>query len=112
MNDTIISKCLADFKAANFRCDEEFIRRFVAALLAKRLVILTGLAGSGKTKLAQAFARWISPVAVATSDPFTLGTAIPSDRITYIVKSADRLGSSSGMTQMKARRSKSSYRAL
>src|SRR6266567_1926999 len=35
--------------------------RFVASLLAKRFVILTGLAGSGKTKLAQAFARWITP---------------------------------------------------
>ena len=33
--------------------------RFVSALLAKRFVILTGLAGSGKTKLAQAFAAWI-----------------------------------------------------
>ncbi|KAF0175452.1 MAG: AAA ATPase [Limisphaerales bacterium] len=35
--------------------------RFVASLLAKRFVILTGLSGSGKTKLAQAFARWITP---------------------------------------------------
>ena len=35
--------------------------RFVAALLTKRFIILTGLSGSGKTKLAQAFARWITP---------------------------------------------------
>ena len=34
---------------------------FVASLLSKHLVILTGLSGSGKTKLAQAFARWITP---------------------------------------------------
>lgn len=33
--------------------------RFIASLLTKRFVILTGLAGSGKTKLADAFARWI-----------------------------------------------------
>ncbi len=91
MNDTIISKCLAAFREANLRCDEEFIRRFVAAMLAKRFVILTGLAGSGKTKLAQAFARWISPIAATASDPFTPGTKIPSDRITYIVTRADRL---------------------
>lgn len=88
---TMIGRCYADFKAANFRCDEAFIRRFVAALLAKRFVILTGLAGSGKTKLAQAFARWVSPHAASSSDKFAPGTEIPSDRITYIVKRADRL---------------------
>jgi 5-methylcytosine-specific restriction protein B len=34
--------------------------RFASALLTKPFVILTGLSGSGKTKLAQAFAMWIS----------------------------------------------------
>lgn len=34
--------------------------RLVAALLTKRFVILTGLSGSGKTKLAHAFATWIA----------------------------------------------------
>lgn len=91
MKETLVNKCLADFKAANFRCNEEFVRRFTAALLAKRFVILTGLAGSGKTKLAQSFARWISPIAAAPSDPFTPGTQIPGERITYIVERADRL---------------------
>lgn len=33
--------------------------RLVASLLAKPFVILTGLSGSGKTRLAQAFAKWI-----------------------------------------------------
>ena len=36
------------------------VLRFVASMLAKRFVILTGLSGSGKTKLAHAFAAWIS----------------------------------------------------
>ena len=35
--------------------------RIVACLLAKPFLILTGLSGSGKTKFAQAFARWITP---------------------------------------------------
>lgn len=35
------------------------INRFVSSLLTKPFVILTGLSGSGKTKLAQAFVQWI-----------------------------------------------------
>jgi hypothetical protein len=38
----------------------EFLSRFTASLLTKPFVILTGLSGSGKTKLAQAFVTWIS----------------------------------------------------
>jgi MoxR-like ATPase len=38
----------------------ELVERFLAALLTKRFCILTGLAGSGKTKLAEAFAMWLS----------------------------------------------------
>ena len=36
------------------------IKRFIASLCTKQFLILTGLSGSGKTKLAQAFAKWIS----------------------------------------------------
>ncbi|MCH7408942.1 hypothetical protein MM239_06020 [Belliella sp. DSM 111904] len=35
------------------------ITRFISSLLSKPFVILTGLSGSGKTKLAQAFVQWI-----------------------------------------------------
>lgn len=35
------------------------ITRFVSSLLTKPFVILTGLSGSGKTKLAQAYVQWI-----------------------------------------------------
>lgn len=34
-------------------------KQFVSALLAKPFVILTGLSGSGKTKLAESFVRWL-----------------------------------------------------
>jgi 5-methylcytosine-specific restriction protein B len=37
----------------------QLIQRFVASLCTKPFVICTGLSGSGKTKLAQAFAQWI-----------------------------------------------------
>lgn len=37
----------------------EMIMRFASSLLTKPFVILTGLSGSGKTKLAQAFVQWI-----------------------------------------------------
>jgi hypothetical protein len=42
--------------------DQHVFHRFAASLMAKRLLILTGLSGSGKTKMAQAFARYLTPV--------------------------------------------------
>lgn len=45
--------------AANLKFPIEHSTRFVSALCTKPFVILTGLSGSGKTKLAQAFAQWI-----------------------------------------------------
>ena len=38
---------------------EKLIIRFVSSVLTKPFVILTGLSGSGKTKLAQCFVQWI-----------------------------------------------------
>lgn len=38
---------------------DKLILRFTSSLLTKPFVILTGLSGSGKTKLAQAFVQWI-----------------------------------------------------
>lgn len=46
------------FKAGYF-IERRFCSRFCASLLTKPFVILTGLSGSGKTKLAQAFVQWI-----------------------------------------------------
>ena len=64
--------------------------RLVSSLSSKRFLILTGLSGSGKTKLAQAFSQWITPITEAR-DPFTPGAEIASDRVTYWVKNADAL---------------------
>ena len=46
---------------AGLTYDLDLVRRFVCAMLAKKrpFVILTGLSGSGKTKLAEAFSKWM-----------------------------------------------------
>jgi len=87
MSKSIVEKCHQACSDANLQCEEQFLRRFLAALLAKRFVILTGLSGSGKTKLAQAFARWITPLESAP-DPFKRGSTIGK---TYRVLDADRI---------------------
>lgn len=56
----ITDQCDKNLSAAGLMLRSELIQRFVASLLAKRFMILTGLSGSGKTKLAHAFAAWIS----------------------------------------------------
>ncbi len=50
----------SDFTQAGLRVSESVLLRFGASLLAKRFLILTGLSGSGKTKLAHAFASWLT----------------------------------------------------
>ena len=59
-NTTSIS---TDFHAktssAGLIFSQQLIQRFIASLCTKPFVICSGLSGSGKTKLAQAFAQWI-----------------------------------------------------
>jgi 5-methylcytosine-specific restriction protein B len=43
-------------------------KRVVCALLSKRFLVFAGLAGSGKTKIAQAFARWMTPQPASATD--------------------------------------------
>jgi 5-methylcytosine-specific restriction protein B len=44
---------------SGFLMEKNLIVRFCASLITKPFVILTGLSGSGKTKLAQTFVQWI-----------------------------------------------------
>lgn len=61
----IVEQFLQDSEASGLRIEEASAQRFFASLLTKRFLIATGLAGSGKTKLAQAVAAWLTP---ATTD--------------------------------------------
>lgn len=60
----LVSSFCADASNCNLRVDSKYVRRFLSSLLAKNFLIATGLSGSGKTKLAQAVAHWITPSSV------------------------------------------------
>lgn len=62
----IVKRFKEDAETAYLRIAFSEAHRFMASLVSKRFLIATGLAGSGKTKLAQTFAAWITPS--ATSD--------------------------------------------
>lgn len=47
-------------KSANLTYSKQLITRYISSLATKPFVLLSGLSGSGKTKLAQSFAQWIS----------------------------------------------------
>jgi 5-methylcytosine-specific restriction protein B len=49
-----------DSQKAGLIFSPQLIQRFIASLFTKPFVICSGLSGSGKTKLAQAFAQWIT----------------------------------------------------
>ena len=57
--DGLIKQFHIDLTNLGFIYNENFIKRYVISLVTKPFVILTGLSGSGKTKLAQLFAEWI-----------------------------------------------------
>jgi len=54
-----INKIKTNLINSGLQIADKLVTRFICSLLAKPFVILTGLSGSGKTKLAQAFAMWI-----------------------------------------------------
>ncbi|MBL7471358.1 McrB family protein [Robertkochia sediminum] len=63
-----INSFLADLEYSGLLYSSKLINRFVASLGTKPFVILTGLSGSGKTKLAQSFVQWIC----ASSDQYKI----------------------------------------
>jgi|GEM_PF-4512079 len=62
--DQICQQFATDLLDANLDFGSEhaaFVRTFVASLATKRLVLLTGLSGSGKTRIALALGQWFGP---------------------------------------------------
>jgi len=61
-NESVIfdrERFIESLKDSGLMLNPKLITRFISSLITKPFVILTGLSGSGKTKLAQAFAQWI-----------------------------------------------------
>lgn len=58
--ETLVFNGQRDIESAGLKLQAGLLGRFAAAMLTKRFLILTGLSGSGKTKVAHAFAAWIS----------------------------------------------------
>ncbi len=59
-DDSLISKFEQDLNQSGLLFNKNIIKRFISSLISKPFLILSGLSGSGKTKLAQSFAIWIS----------------------------------------------------
>lgn len=76
----IASKFQNDLKVSGLKFSGKLITRFIASLLSKRFVILTGLSGSGKTKLAQVFAQWICKSDVQTSSDNIIEINLPLNK--------------------------------
>lgn len=79
-------------KFSNLYVSKDLAIRFISSLLTKPFVILTGLSGSGKTKLALAFAKWITNENTNnSSNTFSLGDEVKSNRVSYLVTGTDKI---------------------
>lgn len=93
LSEALVRSFVEDCAAVSLNIPAELALRFAASLLAKRFVILTGLAGSGKTKLAQAFAQWITPDPGDIDPSASSKGKKPNPRCTLIPVGADWIGS-------------------
>jgi len=60
LNTDLIPSFVSAASIQNLYFDSFLTKRYIASLATKPFIIFTGLSGSGKTKLAQTFAKWIS----------------------------------------------------
>lgn len=68
--DFNIGNFISDLNNLNIKYDSNLILRFISSIYTKPFTLLTGLSGSGKTLLAQVFAKWLQPL------DKTIGTAL------------------------------------
>jgi 5-methylcytosine-specific restriction protein B len=59
--DKLAQDFYEDVRSVHLSFDKSITTRLTASLLSKPFLILTGLSGSGKTKLAVSFAQWLAP---------------------------------------------------
>lgn len=83
INQEFIAEASEAVRRTGLIFPESILQRFAGSLLTKPFLILTGLSGSGKTKLVQAFAKWITSKPAEGSD---------DSRIALIPVGADWMG--------------------
>jgi 5-methylcytosine-specific restriction protein B len=67
--EDIVDQFLTSAIVGNLKVQRALLLRFIGSLASKRFLILTGLSGSGKTKLAQAFALWLGGSNGSANEP-------------------------------------------
>lgn len=58
-DNLIVKSFIEKLKSSGLIFSNQLVQRFIASMCTKPFVICSGLSGSGKTKLSQAFAKWI-----------------------------------------------------
>ena len=82
----IIDEFKKDIFDSNIRLPDNLLTRLFSAMVSKPFVILTGLSGSGKSKIAQAIVRWlVSANGVEKSLLLDVGETIVGNSENYTV---------------------------
>jgi len=83
--DFNISDFHQDCANVNLKYSNQLVTRYISSLATKPFVLLSGLSGSGKTKLAEAFSMWITNK-YSAKPAFKKGQKLPSKQASYIVR--------------------------
>lgn len=81
-----------DVSKCGLKYDKSLLSRFISALAAKPFVVLSGLAGSGKTKIAQVFTKWLSLDIQSRDNCFYVGQVFCRSRTDFTIVAMDAVG--------------------